>query len=54
MTLDTPVRIAYREGASRVIHFSVPEYAHSFARMMRLKHEVESIQVGSERMERVR
>ena len=54
MTLDTPVRIAYREGADRVVHFSVPEYARSFARMMQRKHEVESIQVGSERMERVR
>jgi hypothetical protein len=54
MTLDTPVRIAYREGADQVVHFSVPEYAHSFARMMRLKHEVESIQIGSERIERLR
>ena len=54
MTLDTPVRIAYREGASRVIHFSVPEYAHSFARMVAQKPIVESVRVGSERIERVR
>jgi hypothetical protein len=54
MTVDTPVRVSYRRGTSRVIHFSVPEYARSFARMMTQKDEVESIQVGSERIERVR
>jgi hypothetical protein len=53
MTVDTPVRVSYRRGASRVIHFSVPEYARSYARMMARKDVVELVQVGSERIERV-
>ena len=53
MTADTPVRISYRRGASRVIHFSVPEYARSFAQMMARKDMVERVHVGSERLERV-
>jgi hypothetical protein len=48
MTVDTPVRIAYRQGASQVVHFAIPEYAQSFARMMAKKQTVESVQVGSE------
>jgi hypothetical protein len=54
MTVDTPVRIVYRHGPAKVVHFCVPEYAHSFARMMAGKPIVESVRVGSERIERVR
>lgn len=53
MTADTPVRIAYRHGPAQVIHFCIPEYALSFARMIEGKREVKSVQVGSERLERV-
>jgi hypothetical protein len=53
MTVDTPVRIAYRRGGAQVVHFCVPEYALSFARMMELKREVESVQVGPRQIERV-
>jgi hypothetical protein len=54
MTVDTPVRIAYRHGLVEVVHFCVPEYAHSFARMMAQKPIVESVRVGSERIRAVR
>jgi hypothetical protein len=53
MTADTPVRIAYRQGPSQVVHFCIPEYALSFARMIEAKREVKSVQVGSEPIERV-
>lgn len=54
MTVDTPVRIAYRHRRAQVVHFCIPEYAHSFARMMAQKPIVESVRVGSERIEAVR
>jgi hypothetical protein len=45
MTADTAVRVTYRNRGTQVIHFCIPEYAQSFARMMSLKREVSSVSI---------
>jgi hypothetical protein len=45
MSADTVVHITYRNRGTQVIHFCIPEYAQSFARMMRTKQEVSSVQI---------
>jgi hypothetical protein len=45
MTADTAVRVTYRNRGTQVIHFCIPEYAQSFARMMSQKREVRSVNI---------
>jgi hypothetical protein len=50
MTADTAVRITYRNRGTQVIHFCIPEYAQSFARMMSQKKEVRAVWIQGARI----